>query len=86
MINGHGDVALVPWAATYFCLFPLPIYHKQQKLLPYGNPKGTDLLTVLSGWEPFVSPCYDGQVLIVDGCQPSAMDSGIIHRTNPRKQ
>lgn len=36
-------------------------------------------------WEPFQSRWYDGQGLLpVDGCQPSAMDGGIVHRPNPR--
>ena len=62
--TGHGDVMLHS-AATYVFSYPLPTYHKQQPLLPYGNSEGTRYLIVLSGGEPFKSQCYEGQGLVV---------------------
>ena len=71
---------LIHWAATYILI--LPTYHKQQQLLPYGSSEGTHHLAVLSDGEPFKSQCSDGQGLVVDGCQPSAMGDGIVPNLN----
>ena len=55
----------------------------QTILLSYSKSEGTCLLTVLSGWEPLESQCYNGHGLVFNGGQPSAMDDGIVHRPNP---
>ena len=39
--------------------------------LPHGNAEGTRHFIVLSGGEPFTSRFYDGQGVVVHGCQPS---------------
>lgn len=53
--------------------------HNQQLL---GNSEGTRHVIVHSSEKPFNSRCFDGQGLVVHGCQPSPMDADIINWPN----
>ena len=72
-------VMLVRWAATWICSFPLHISHTTATVALrqlWGDTQPDCALW----WGGF---CYEGQGLAVDGCQPSAMDDGIVPNPVP---
>lgn len=56
---------------TYYFSFNLLTYHNRQQQL-WGDASSLRSLV-----RSLLNQCYDGQVLVVHSCQPSAMNSGI---------